>query len=89
MIIKMELDYAKEVGEVMDLVVAVVKHFKEGKEVSELANVMGELMAAISGMDEIDDELKESKIAVINAVYFGAADLVDALVLKKADETAS
>ena len=55
-VVKKEVDVAKEAGDVMDFVVAVVKHFKEGKGLSEATELLDELMTAVSGIDEVDDE---------------------------------
>ena len=83
MIEKKEVDYAKEVGDVMNLVVGLVGHFRAGKSAAEATALLPELLEAVSGMDNIDDELEESKQAVMNAVLLGAAELVNALLVKE------
>jgi len=85
---KKELDYAKEAGDVMNLVVEVVKHFKAKKSLGEAAELMDELMAAVSGIDQLDDEWKENRMAVVNAVYCGASELVDVFASKEEEAPA-
>ena len=74
----------KEVDDVMRFVVASVKHFKDGKGVAESVELLDELMSAVTGMDQLDNELAENKSAVYNSVLLGAADLVAVLLEKKA-----
>lgn len=82
-----EVKVAKEVKEVMDLVVAVAGHFKAKKGVAEATELLDELMAAIGGIDKVDDEWKADKEAVLNAVLLGSSELVAAL-LEKSEEPA-
>lgn len=74
-VVKKEVDYAKECGDVMVLVVEVVKHFKAGKGLAEATELLDELMGAISGVDQVDDEWKADKVAVLNAVLVHAGEL--------------
>jgi len=74
---------AKEADDVMKLVVEVVKHFRAGKGIKEAAELLDELMAAIAGADQIDDELRANKEAVFNAVLIGASSIVAELLKEK------
>ena len=87
MIIKKEVEYAKEAGDIMALAVAVVKHFKDGKSVAQATELLDELMIAVNGVDQIDDEWAASKSAVLNAVLLGASEMTEALMAKKEVET--
>ena len=81
---KKSIDYAKEAGDIMDLSVAVIAHFKAGKSVSDAAELLDELMVAIAGSDQIDDEWEANREAVFNAVALGSVKIAGAL-MKKAD----
>ena len=75
--------HAKEAGDVMALAVGVVKHFKEGKGLAEAAELLDDLMLAVQGVDQVDDEWKLNKAAVFNAVLLGASELVEVLLHKE------
>lgn len=77
--------YAKEVGDVMDLVVGLVDHFKKGKNVAELTDLLDELTAAVSGVTDISSEYKSNNEAVFNAALLGASKVV-ALFVNKEEE---
>ena len=85
MIEKKELDYAKEAGDVVKLLVAIAEHFKMGKSVAESYDLLDEVMAALKGMDQIDDEYEVSKSAVLGTILYETSALVEILSRKLPD----
>lgn len=81
---KKEIDFAKELGDVMALLTEIVKHFKAGKKPAELPELLDELVTAVTGIDQLDDELKENQKAAIATVLLGANDIVDIFLKKEA-----
>jgi len=80
---KREYDCAKECDDVMKLVVKVVSELKAKKPVAEVATgSLTELMAALSGIDQVDDEWAADRSAVLKTAVLGAVDIVDALTAK-------
>lgn len=81
MIQSKQVEYAKELDDVLGLLVELVKDLKAKKGIGELAseNVAG-LMTAMSGIDQVAGELSQSKKAVYNAVALRVSDLVEALL---------
>jgi hypothetical protein len=80
-IAKKELDYAKEVGEAMELAVKLVKEIKAGKTAAEMASgVLPEFMSAIQGIDQIPAEVKASKEVVMATVGYHVGELAGAMV---------
>jgi hypothetical protein len=72
---------AKEVDDVALLLVEIVKQVKSGKPVAEMAaGVMDELVQAISGVDQIDDEWKEDRSAVMATMGYRLGELTDAII---------
>lgn len=80
MIRKVEIEQAKELNDVMDLVVAVIATVKSKGDYSEL---LDELIAAIEGVGEIDDEFKENLAVCINTVGGRAGDIVAPFLTKE------
>lgn len=71
---------AKEVDDVLALVVHVVKEVKAGKSAGDIASgSVAKLIAAMAGVDAVKDELAQSKGAVYNTVALRVSELVDAL----------
>lgn len=72
MVIQKEISYAKEIGEVMVLV---------SKLTSTIVNkgdymaVMPELIAAIDGISDIDDEFNSNKQVAIATIAYHAGEL--------------
>lgn len=77
MIAKREVEYAKEVDEVMALFVAVVKNRKNKEDLSKL---MGDFTNAIVGLDQVDDELAANRKATLQTVGYRTGELVDAFL---------
>jgi hypothetical protein len=72
--IKKEVEYLKEVDDVLDLVVKVIKVLKKKADYSEL---IGKLITAVNGAEKIPAEVKHTK-ALINTVFFRVGDIVEA-----------
>ena len=79
MIEKKEVEYAKELDDVMDLIVELVKVIKEKGDYTTL---MSDLISAVSGIDQVDDEIKENLKASINTVLFRAVEIADIFIKK-------
>lgn len=79
-IIKKEIDYAKEIGDVFELVEGIVKTIKEKGDYMEL---LPKLISAVEGVGEIDDEFEASKKAAIQTALVHAGSIVDILIFKK------
>lgn len=52
------MDVPKEGKEVADTVHAIVKHFKDGKDVTEAAALLPAVMQAVDGVGKVADEIK-------------------------------
>lgn len=57
-LVNYELQVPKESKEVIDLLAVIFDKAKDGFEVSEFGDITGELIQAISGLDQVDDEFK-------------------------------
>lgn len=80
-LVKKEVEIAKELDDVMALVVELVKDIKAGKGAAELASEnIGNLMTAVSGIDQVQDELKLNKQAAVQGVALRVAELVSVLL---------
>lgn len=78
------VNVAKELDDVLALVVDVVKQVKAGKSALELAALeLPALVSAINGLDQIPAELADLQ-SVIAGVGVRTGELVAALVVKKA-----
>lgn len=66
---KKEVEYAKEVDDVMVLVLELLKDIKEKKPVATLAlENLQNLMNAMNGLDQVDEEVKANKAVVLATV---------------------
>ena len=80
MIAQKEVSYAKEIDDVLVLVVELVKDIKAKKGVSEIASEnIANLMAALSGIDQANEEMK-NKAVVLQTIGYRLGDLAAALV---------
>lgn len=77
MIEKKEINYAKEIGDVLDLIKALVVTIKTKGDYTAL---VAPLVTAIAGIDQVDDEFKADIEASINTITIGANGIVWALV---------
>lgn len=69
------VSFAKEVDDVMALFIAAVNNRKNKEELSKL---IGDLMNALMGIDQVDDELAQSRKTVLQTVGFRTGELIDA-----------
>jgi hypothetical protein len=76
-----ELPYAKETGDIAKLLVSVVKTIKEK---GDYMSLVPELVAAVDGAPEVDNEAAESKKVVAATLGYHLGELVEAIVAKKA-----
>lgn len=81
---KLELSVPKEACDVKDLIVALVKGLKEKKPLAELSSsVLPQLLAAVDGIDKLDDEAKYAKGALVKLGAVLAAEVVEVLAFKE------
>ena len=72
---------AKEVDDVMELLVSIVKDLKEKKELSDLlGHNLPLLMEAIAGVDQLDEEFKNERGPALAAVGLRLGELTDVLL---------
>lgn len=69
---KKEIEYAKELDDVMVLLVEIVRVVKEK---GDYVTLMDELMTAISGIENVSEEFKSNKIVAINTVVNRAVEI--------------
>ncbi len=85
MLIKKEVDIAKEADEVMEAVVSIVKDLKAGKTIQEVgAGNLPKILAAVQGIDQLDDEMAQNKGVVLATIGYRSGELAGALLEKKA-----
>lgn len=71
------VEVTKEIDDVMVLLVNAVKNRKNGEN---LSNLMGDLASAISGIEDIDNELEESRKIALATIGSRFGELVDAFL---------
>lgn len=77
---KKEIEYAKEIDDVMYFVIELVKDLKAKKAISEVAaENLANLMSALSGMDGLDEEMKSKAIA-LSTIGYRSGELAAALL---------
>lgn len=69
---KKEIEYAKEIGDVLVLVKEIVKTIKEKKDYTAL---LPALISAVDGATNIDEEVKENKAAVAGTVSYHLGEI--------------
>lgn len=68
--LKREVEFAKEIDDVMFFVVELVKDLKAKKAIGEVAaENLANLMNALNGIDLVDDEMKAKSIALATIGY--------------------
>ncbi len=80
---KKEVSYAKELDDVLALVVHIVQEAKAGKPASEIASgAVAKLIDALAGLDQLDDEFSANRAAVMSTVALRLGDVVDTVLGK-------
>lgn len=83
MIEQKQIDVAKELDEVMLLIVGLVGDIKAKKSPGEIAaGRLGDLMNALGGMDQLDDEMRLNRKAALGVIGLRMGELADALLPK-------
>lgn len=78
---KREVDFAKEIDDVMAVVVDIIKAVKSKKPLGELAAAeFPALVTAIEGVGQIAEELKASKTTVLETIGFRTGEIAGALL---------
>lgn len=76
-----QVEIAKEVDDVLELLVAIVRDLKAKKDTNALlSDNLPKLLDAITGVDQLDDELKQNRPQVMNAAGLRIAELVEVLL---------
>ena len=79
MIIDREVKVAKELDDVAILLVQLVDTIKQGKELTE---VVDELVNALNGFDQVDDELAANRKVALQTIGSRLFELVDVILTK-------
>lgn len=78
---KKEVEYAKEIGDVMVLIVELVKDVKAKKAMSELMSEnLPHLINAIGGVDQVPAEIAEHKVVALQTVGLHIGELAAAIL---------
>ena len=81
MIIEKQVKVAKEVDDVMILIVKLVQEIKASKDIAKIAaNCLPDLLVAIDGISDVTQEWAEDKGAVISTVLSGASGIANVLL---------
>ena len=81
MIIKKEIDYAKEIGEVFVLVEGIVSAIKNKDDYMTL---LPKLVSAVEGVPDVDDEFEQNRKAAIQTATYHVGGVVDIFMPEKA-----
>lgn len=82
-IVKKESEYAKELSEVMDLVINLVDDIKAKKSIAEIGSEnLPLLVAAVDGLSSIDDELVENRKVALETIGSKLGDLIEVFLPK-------
>lgn len=86
MITKVETTISKDVDDIFALLMEIIRLRKAGKGPMEIASgALDELMEAIDGIGNIDDDWKEDMAAVMRTGAIRAADIAALLMEKPAE----
>lgn len=77
----MELEVAKEIRDVAVLLKKVVQVIKEK---GDYASLLGEFITAVSGLDQVDDEIKANLEVALATMGYELAQIPAILIGKKA-----
>lgn len=64
-LVKYEMQVPKESKELLDPVVGLIKHFKDGGDIEGAAVFLPAVMKAVEGLDKIPEELKTHTRTVV------------------------
>lgn len=80
-----QINYAREIDDVVWLLVSLVKDIKAGKSIPEVvAGSVSSLVAALNGLDQLDDEIAANKQVAYQTIGFRVGELTAAILEKKA-----
>ncbi len=78
---KREVEYAKELDDCAALLVHIVRDVKAGKTAAEIASgSLQDLMTAMSGIDQVDDELAANRKVALQTIGYRTGELTDAFL---------
>ena len=81
MIASKQVEYAKEVDDVLVAVVSLVKEIRSGKSIGEIAaGSLGKVMDAVGGVAEIDDELRDNRTVAMQTIGYRTGELAAAIL---------
>lgn len=70
-VVKVELNVPKESKEVIDLIAKIFDQAKDGLDVNDISAILPEFMAAVQGIENLDDEIKGQNKGAILAYLMG------------------
>lgn len=78
--------FAKELDDVLLLIVNIIKKVKAGTPISDIAaGELQDLVNAVAGVDQVTAEFNESPEVALRTATARIGELIAALVVKKAD----
>jgi len=78
---QIQVNVAKEIDDVMELVVSLVRDLKAKKPMNDiLSGNLSLLMDAIGGIDQLDDEMSAERSAALASIGLRTGELVDVLL---------
>jgi hypothetical protein len=79
-----QINYAREIDDVVWLLVSLVKDIKAGKTIPEVvAGSVSSLVAALNGLDQLDDEIAANKQVAFQTIGYRVGELAGAILEKK------
>lgn len=76
-----QIDYAKELDDVLVLLVDLLKEIKAGKSVAQIAtDELQDLFTAVAGVSDIPSEFATSREVALQTAFYRTASIVDTLL---------
>ncbi len=80
-IVKKEVDYAQEIGDVGEALEGLVKDIKAKKPIAEIAaSSLARVVKAVDGIDQADEEVLKNRAAAIKTMGYHTGGIVDAIL---------
>lgn len=78
---KRQVEYAKEIDDVAVLLVDIVRKAREGVDPATIASgSITNLVTALSGVDQLDDEVRANRKVALQTIGYRTGDLTDAIL---------
>lgn len=80
-IVKKEIDYAKELGDVGVLLEGLIRDIRAKKDAGQIAaGNLQKLIDVIQGVELLDDEVRENRRVALQTLGLHLGDIVDAVL---------